>query len=278
MTAQHDAAPPLVLGPVRLTVRDLARSLAFYTEWVGLRVLAEEGARADLGVADAPLLQLEQSPELAPPAGTGLYHAAFLLPSREDLATWWAHFQRSGQRLGQADHLVSEALYIHDPDGHGIEIYRDRPRAEWTWSEGQVRMASDPLNPQLIDLARPDWSGLGEQTELGHLHFRVSDLAATEHFYRDLMGFAVVARWPGALFVSLGGYHHHLGLNVWQSLHAPPVQADRLGLVSAGLRLRPDHLAGLLSRLEREGWPLARAGDDLLLRDPAGILLRVAAL
>lgn len=143
------------------------------------------------------------------------------MPTRADLGRFVRHAGGLGVRLGQSDHLVSEAFYLQDPDGHGIEVYRDRPRGEWRWVGGEVRMAGDPIDlPGLLLEAGPPapWTGLPDGTVMGHVHLRVADLGAAEAFYAGTLGFDVVSRWPGALFVSVGGYHHHLGLNTWQSL------------------------------------------------------------
>ncbi|MFD1731060.1 VOC family protein [Deinococcus malanensis] len=228
MTQPQLSLPPdrlpkqLTLGPVDLSVSDLERSVAFYQQVLGMAVLEQQPGTATLGAGALPLLQLTGRPGARPaPAGSsGLYHFAVLLPTRADLGRWVRHVAKLGLRVGQSDHLVSEAFYLSDPDGHGIEVYRDRPRSEWQWDLDQVRMASDPIDiPGLLSEpgAERPFDGLPDGTVMGHVHLRVGDLAATESFYRQVLGFDVVARWPGALFISVGGYHHHLGLNTWQS-------------------------------------------------------------
>jgi catechol 2,3-dioxygenase len=223
------------IGQVSLTVSDLARSIRFYTEVLGFEAsgtqLAPPGGRV--------LLDLhERKDAIAKPRrSTGLYHFAILVPSRAALG-------RSLRRLsdqrwplsGAADHLVSEALYLSDPDGLGIEIYRDRPRDTWTNDHGELAMATDPLDLQAIydePGAETTWRGLESGTVMGHVHLHVSHLDAAEAFYCGRIGFDVmVRRYPGALFVAAGGYHHHLGLNVWTGIGAPPPPEQAVGLRS----------------------------------------------
>jgi catechol 2,3-dioxygenase len=270
--------PAAEVGIVTLKVADLKRSLAFYTDLIGLSRLAQAAHTALLGAGDRPILRLEEVPGARPasPRATGLYHAAILLPSRRALARKVAQLANAGVSLGQGDHLVSEAFYLADPDGNGLELYRDRPRAEWQWEGGQVRMASDP-----IDLAGM-WAEIGDDaaaledvrmpagTKLGHMHLRVSDVAQAERFYHDVLGFDVTARWPGAVFLSAGGYHHHLGLNMWESRGGkPPVEP------SAGLREFSIVLPGqaardtLAQRIEAAGTATEREADGgITVYDP----------
>lgn len=223
------------IGRVSLTVSDLERSKRFYTDLLGFDVsgnlLAPPGGRV--------LIELhEQKGAIPKPRrSTGLYHFAILVPSRAALG-------RSLRRLadqrwpltGAADHLVSEALYLDDPDGLGIEIYRDRPRETWRITSGELAMATDPLDLQSIADeagAETSWAGLEAGTVTGHVHLHVSHLDTAEAFYCDGIGLDVMMRgYPGALFVSAGGYHHHLGLNVWTGIGAPPPPANAVGLQS----------------------------------------------
>lgn len=271
---------PLVLGPVELSVSDLSRSTTFYQTLLKMTVLNQHDAAVTLGLPGRPLLVLTEQPGArpAPPTSPGLYHFAVLLPTRADLARWMQHAARLGVRLGQADHLVSEAFYLNDPDGHGIEVYRDRPRDGWRWQAGEVQMAGDPIDIAGL-LAEPGadvpLAALPEGTVMGHVHLRVTDLAATEAFYHGVLGFDVVSRWPGALFVSVAGYHHHFGLNVWQSqggLRAPR-GAGQLQAVNVHLSEVGD-LGALAGRLQRVDVPFTRQGDVLEVRDPAGNVLR----
>lgn len=270
----------LTLGPIELTVADLDRSVTFYRQLLGMTVLTSTPERATLGLPDRPLLVLEARPgaQPAPPSSPGLYHLAVLLPTRADLARWVQHAARLGLRVGQSDHLVSEAFYLNDPDGHGIEVYRDRPHDTWRWENGQVQMAGDPIDMTSL-LAEPGadtpFGGLPEGTTLGHVHLRVTDLQAAEAFYRGVLGFDVVSRWPGALFISVGGYHHHFGLNTWQSDRRPPAPQGSIGLVRVNVNLpEVQDLDSLEGRLRAAGVPFTREDTGLDVRDPAGNALR----
>lgn len=265
----------LSIGPVELTVSDLSRSVAFYQQVLGLVVLERAAATTTLGAGPRPLVLLTEDPGAVPaPVGsTGLYHLALLLPTRTDLARWVRHVSALGLRVGQSDHLVSEAFYLTDPDGHGIEVYRDRPRSEWRWNLDQVQMASDPIDiPGLLAEADPDpFDHVPESTVMGHVHLRVSDLGVTEAFYRTVLGFDVVARWSGALFVSVGGYHHHLGLNTWQSEGGEAAPDGTTTLRNVHLTLpRQTDIGSLADRLTAAGHAFTLEGDTLTVPDPAG--------
>lgn len=273
----------LTLGPIELTVADLNRSVTFYRQLLGMTVLTSTPERATLGLPDRPLLALETCPGAHPasPSSPGLYHLAVLLPTRADLARWVQHAAGLGLRVGQSDHLVSEAFYLNDPDGHGIEVYRDRPRDTWRWQDGQVQMAGDPIDMNNL-LAEPGanmpFDGLPEGTTLGHVHLRVTDIQATEAFYRGVLGFDVVSRWPGALFISVGGYHHHFGLNTWQSERGAPAPRGSSGLLCVNVNLpEAQDLDELESRLRAAGVMFTREPHSLDVRDPAGNALRFHA-
>lgn len=272
--------PALKLGPVELTVSDINRSLSFYQKVVGMVVLEHADTTATLGVGATTLLTLRENPG-APPAplsSPGLYHFAVLLPTRVALARWAKHAAELGLRVGQSDHLVSEAFYLSDPDGHGIEIYRDRPRHEWHWDLDQVRMANNPIDiPSLLNEpgATEPFRGLPEGTVMGHVHLRVTDLSTTEYFYRETLGFDIATRFPGALFVSVGGYHHHFGLNVWHSQAGTqaPDNAAKLERVNVILPNGTD-LDNLAQRLQAAGTIFTRVQDQLEVQDPSGNRLR----
>ncbi|ASN82668.1 VOC family protein [Deinococcus ficus] len=281
----HSPLPPpvitsLTLGPVELTVSALDRSVAFYQQVLGLTLLSRDGTEATLGLPERPLVALQERPgaQQVQPRSPGLYHLALLLPTRADLSRWVQHAARLGLRLGQADHLVSEAFYLSDPDGHGIEVYRDRPSSEWRWQGGEVEMAGDPIDLDSL-LTEPGadvpFTSLPDGTTLGHVHLRVADLAATEAFYAGVLGFDVVSRWPGALFVSVDGYHHHLGLNTWQSQGGAlaPEGTSRLTRVTLTVK----DIRALHSRLTAAGARFIREGDRLEVTDPAGNRLRIQA-
>ena len=216
------------MGAVHLTVADLDRSLAYYETQIGLRVHAREEGRAQLGTGGEDLLVLIEEPGAKPADGySGLFHFALLVPERIDLARWLAHAAHDGVPLsGLSDHYVSEAIYLRDPDHHGIEIYADRPRELW---EGQVgtRLTTVPLDTTdllatLEGSTSEPFDGLAGGTVMGHVHLCVAAVEQTVEYYRDVVGFALMAQLGDqAAFLSAGGYHHHLGGNTWQSAGRP---------------------------------------------------------
>ena len=220
-----EAAP--ILGPVALRVADLARALSFWEGMLGLAPVTRPDGLVSLRAPGDPhsLLVLAADPRApeSPQGTSGLYHLALLLPDRSALGRAYLALEAAGARrffVGAADHLVSEALYYQDPEGNGLELYADRPRSEWRQSHGEIAMATDPLDlARLVQEARhpdPSAPAVARGTVMGHVHLRVSDLGAAAAFYRERLGMDVtVSRYPGALFLSWGGYHHHLGLNVW---------------------------------------------------------------
>jgi catechol 2,3-dioxygenase len=269
------------MGAVHLTVADLERSLAFYRESVGLAAIEREDGHAVLGTGGTGLLGLEEQPGARPVrSATGLYHFALLVPERIDLARWLVHAGRSGVPLvGMSDHFVSEAIYLADPDGHGIEIYHDRPREVW---EGLVaaRMTTGPLDvPDLLseldDPATVDFDGLPAGTEMGHVHLQVADLGSSIAFYRDVLGFDLMGELFGsAAFLSAGGYHHHVGANTWHSLGAAPPPEGAAGLRHATIVLpdRPERdLAA--ARVADAGQETEAREDGVVVTDPSGIKL-----
>lgn len=273
-------SPGTQIGPVSLTIADLERSIRFYEDVLGLKLIQHESYTAIFGV-DIPLLLLTEQPGARPRPlqSTGLYHFAILVPGRADLARALRHVLDIGYPLqGALDHEVSEALYLADPDGNGIEIYRDRPRSAWPWQNGRLRAtsSSDPLDTEslLSELDESDhaWNGLPPQTRIGHVHLQVADIAHAAAFYRDVLGFQeAITGVPGVLFLAAGGYHHHLALNTWYSLRAPGPPRDTAGLRFFTICV-PDRaeLEGLAKHLEVAGMPWIRQGDALMLRDPEG--------
>jgi catechol 2,3-dioxygenase len=231
--------PETVLGPVHLQVADLARSIAWYRDVIGARVLSHNGATASLGAHgdDRTLLVLQEvrGSEAMPPRGRlGLFHVAWLLPDRAALGRLITHLADLTERVGSADHLVSEALYLQDPDGLGVEIYADRPRDVWSVARGEVEMASLPLD--FRDLVKAadgaPYTGLPAGTVIGHVHLHVGDLELSTQFYREVIGFAVTqSSYPGARFLAAGGYHHHLGTNTWAGSSATPATAQHARLL-----------------------------------------------
>jgi len=269
------------LGAVHLTVADLGRSIDYYEREIGLKVRERDSGRAALGTGGEDLLVLVEEPGAKPADGfSGLYHFALLVPERADLARWLAHAAREGAQLvGMSDHFVSEALYLRDPDHHGIEIYADRPRELW---EGQVwqRMTSLPLDTEdlvsvLDDPASAPFDGLAEGTVMGHVHLRVSEIAPTVAFYGDALGFGLMAQLGAhAAFLSAGGYHHHLGANTWESAGAGQAPAGYASLRHATIVVPSADARDAL--LERAGGTVDEVDGSPVVRDPSGNRLALA--
>ena len=276
--AAAEISPRTSLGSVHLTVSDLERSVSYYEVAVGLEVLDRGADRASLGAGGRELLVLVELSGARPARGyTGLYHFALLVPERIDLATWLAHAARDRVALtGLSDHFVSEALYLSDPDGHGIEIYWDRPRETW---EGQVaeRMTSVPLDVDNLIAELPDpnaatFDGLAGGTVMGHVHLKVAAIPETVSFYRDVLGFGLMATLGAqATFLSAGGYHHHIGANTWESAgaQAPPEGAAALRHATIVV---PDEgeRDRVLGRVEASGQSPQESSHGPLVVDPAG--------
>jgi catechol 2,3-dioxygenase len=277
---------PIAPAEVTLSVADLSRSIDYWENAIGLGVNESENGTARMGVAGRDLVVLEEQPGARPGRGTntGLFHLALLLPTRADLAGWLAHAAESGVRLtGASDHFVSEALYLRDPDGHGIEIYADRPRDTWTHlDDGSLNIGTVALD--LDDLMRAREGSLERMpdgTVMGHVHLQVAHLPEARDFYKDLLGFDVMIELPGqASFLATGGYHHHLGMNVWAGVGAPPAPPDQARLLRAALVVRDaEELDRIEERLSNAGAEPVRDGDRLLVDDPSKnpLELRVAA-
>jgi catechol 2,3-dioxygenase len=270
--------PATRMGAVRLTVAGLDRARAFYQRALGLRVLDEGDGVARLGAAGGPaLVELEGRPG-APPRprqSTGLFHLAILVPSRPELARALRRVLDAGASFtGASDHLVSEALYLDDPEGNGIEIYRDRPRDEWTYDDGELRMATLPLDVEgvLGEMPGSPDEGMPEATTMGHVHLQVRDIPEAEAFWSGAVGFEPTVRgYPGALFVSAGGYHHHVGLNTWGTAGAPapPEGARGLGRVEI-VAPSAEEVARVEGRARAAGHDVRRQDGGALLSDPSG--------
>ena len=270
--------PRATPGPVALIVADLDRSVTYYEQNIGLNLHHREHGTAALGADGSELLLLSEQKDVLPVASghTGLYHFAILVPSRLALARTLRHLIDTRTALGGAsDHAVSEALYLTDPDGHGIEIYRDRPRDEWQFPNGTLKMTVDPFDFEGVlkelDGHATKWRGIAEGTTIGHVHLHVASIADAERFYCDILGFDLMVRYGAAAsFVSAGGYHHHLGLNTWAGVGAlpPPQETARLDWYSIRL---PDEAArtAVVERIHQAGLPLAEDGHALIVRDPA---------
>ncbi len=271
------SAAPMRIGRVRLKVRDLATVSDFYRDALGLAVMETGGGSVTLGTAGAPLLVLEGDPSLAANdrRQAGLFHTAFLLPTRRDLARWLGHAgQRRVRLLGAADHIVSEALYLADPEGNGIEIYADHPVSRWHGPDGAIRMSTDPLDVQelLAAAGGARWAGFPEQGRIGHVHLQIGEIAAADRFYRDILGFEVTTDYPGARFYGAGGYHHQLAGNVWNSRGAGRRPAGVAGLDDIEIVFRdPAGMRVALARAESAGVEMEQGDGRATLRDPWGI-------
>jgi catechol 2,3-dioxygenase len=274
------------IGHVHLQVSDLERTLAFYGGLLGFQQAARDGAKARLsatGQAPYHVVLTERSGAQRKPGGTtGLYHVAIRFLHRRALSRVFRRLvAHKWPFQGFADHLVSEALYLADPDGNGLELYVDRPREQWRRPNGQIEMATDLLDVEsLLAEAENDsmpWTGADPGTDIGHVHLHVSDLSQAEAFYSGLLGLDVTQRnYPGALFLSVGGYHHHLVVNVWAGVGAPPPPSDAVGLLSFGLVLPSEEAWQVLhTRLRESGvgmeeLPTDAQATNVLIHDPDG--------
>ena len=271
------------LGRVRLQVADLERSLAYYETVIGLRAVARTGDTATLAAPSAGRaiveLHAKAGAQPMPHRGRiGLYHFAVLLPDRAALGRFVRHLEALGMRAGMSDHLVSEAVYLQDPDGLGIEVYADRPRPSWRVQERELAMTTAPLDVNGLVAAAGDepWSGAPPGTTLGHVHLYVRDLGEAAAFYHEGLGFdKIVWSYPGALFMSAGGYHHHLGTNTWAAT-APLTSPDDARLLEWEI-LVPDRASAnrAADSLEHHGFSVQRDGNDVVARDPWGTQVRV---
>lgn len=273
--------PALCLDHVTLAVADLEASVDFYQSVLGLRVVERHGPYAAMGVRGRPLVALNEVPGAtrSSPRHTGLYHFALRVPTRADLGRFVRRATRAGHApQGAADHRVSEAFYLEDPDGHGIEVYRDRPREGWRWKDGHVEMTTEAVDFAGVLAAALEGgrraAGLPDATELGHVHLRVADLAEAERFYVDALRFDVVSVRTGAVFVSAGGYHHHFGLNTWGTAAAEPPPEQEARLLAVHLALPgSESIDQVAERLAAAGWPYEREEGSLSVVDPIGIRL-----
>lgn len=298
--------PDTTVGFVAINTPDPERLSQFYTQVLGLQASQAGAGRIHLGapggreiVVLTPVEAVSPTETMGRKPTTGLFHFAILVPSRIALAQSLRRMVEAGWSPGGfSDHLVSEAIYLSDPEGNGIEVYRDRPRSEWPVQDGHIRMATEPLDIDglLSELreekpgtgsappaglsqgnGKRDWPGMAPGTVLGHVHLKVADIVAAEAFYIDILGFDLVTRYgPSASFVSAGGYHHHIGFNTWSTKGAPPPPAHAPGLRFFTLRLpNPAALGRLVDHLHAANLPSQEVENGVLIRDPSenGILL-----
>jgi catechol 2,3-dioxygenase len=271
------------LGKVSLQVSQLERSLIYYQQVIGLKLLNTTANTALLGSFGKATVLLElienKAASPVPRRGRlGLYHFAILLPERADLGRFLKHLAEIGAYAGMSDHLFSEALYLTDPDGLGIEVYADRPRSSWRFENGEIVGATNPLDANdLVQAAgNSQWQGIPEGTVIGHIHFYVDDLQKAAAFYHEGLGFDIVIRsYPGALFVSAGGYHHHIGLNTWAA-GASLATKDDARLLSWELKLgQSEAVIEVVARLKKLGYALEQKDDVWEAKDPWGSIIRL---
>lgn len=269
--------PATTVGSVTLGVADLAMMQAYYQEIIGLELLDSGGETAVLGINQTPIVQLESRPNGKQyKQAVGLYHLAILLPTRAALGQWLNHYiEKTGRMVGGAgDHFVSEALYLNDPEGNGLEIYRDRPRDTWEFEpDGTLVMGTVAVDiPAVIAAADPaPFEKMPSETTLGHVHLQANNIPATNKFYQDQIGFDYMVGMPTATFMSAGGYHHHLGANTWHSLNAQKPPAGSLGLINYTLILpTPSAKTALLDHLANSDVPIQSGEHGEVVIDPSG--------
>jgi catechol 2,3-dioxygenase len=275
--AAMPAASRLAMGRVVLTVNDLDRVRTFYEQAVGLHLLQEGGSTAELGVGSEVLLELraDWSARRRSPREAGLFHTAFLLPSRADLARWTKHAAATRiPVIGAADHGVSEALYLSDPEGNGVEIYADRPASAWKWKDGLVEMPSDPLDAQELMTSAGDivWTGFPTGSSVGHVHLQVGAIPAAEAFYAGVLGLGITCRYSGGTFYAADGYHHQIATNIWNSRGAAPRTYPSTGLAEVEIRVDPARAAAIAERAGKAD----KAASSFSLRDPWETVIKIA--
>ncbi len=274
---------PAYIDQSHLVVKDLAAVSGFYQKMLGLSVIEKTASGEVLGVAGLPLLTLttDGNAREAPRNAAGLFHTAFLMPDRTELARWLRHAANNNVVLdGASDHLVSEAIYLSDPEGNGIEIYADRPHDSWKFHpDGMVEMATLRLDLQALYNSAPDdvWTGMADGTAIGHIHLQVGDIPQADVFYRDVLGLKLMARYPGASFFASGGYHHHLGANIWNSRGAGRRAEHMTGLSDYKIRFNDRQtLDRTVARLDQLEIASEKRDGGVFLKDPWGIGLTLS--
>ncbi|MFD2239357.1 VOC family protein [Aureimonas populi] len=279
ITRPEAGETPVSMGRVALTVNDLDRVSDFYQRAVGLHPMGADGESARLGAGGAVLLELRRdtAARRRSPREAGLFHTAFLLPTRADLGRWTNHaIATRTPVVGASDHGVSEALYLSDPEGNGIEIYADRPASGWKWAGGQVEMPSDPLDVEsLVESAGgAPWQGFPEGSVVGHVHLQVGAIPEAEAFYSGILGLDVTSRYPGGTFYAADGYHHHIATNVWNSRGAGPRSYPSTGLAEVVVSMNGARREAVR---ERAASLIEQAPGALTLSDPWGTAIALRA-
>ena len=273
---------PVHIGAVGLTVRDLDRLTAYYRDMLGLTVQERTQQTASLGVGGVALLELSHRPDALPddPREAGLYHTAFLMPTRADLASWILHAAKNRVPItGASDHDVSEAIYLDDPEGNGVEVYSDRPREQWRRDGEMIFQKTDMLDIDAIvreiDRATATYASAPQGLRIGHIHLRVGNVARAEEFYSGALGLDVTRRRTGATFMSSGGYHHHVAVNIWRSKGAGARNGKRAGLdwFSMAINDQPT-IDGLEKRLGAAGAAIDAIPGGIAAVDPWGTRIR----
>ncbi|AIY04280.1 Glyoxalase family protein [Planococcus sp. PAMC 21323] len=274
--------PVTHVGEIGLKVVDMKKMKEFYTEVIGFEVISEEQHSVALGAGDNVLVRLEAIEGIMPKRGryTGLYHLAILLPTRESLGKILVHLHKQGIQLGSADHLVSEALYLSDPEGNGIEIYQDRKPDQWNWENDQVAMAVDPIDAQgLVEEAQKSlepWKGLPAETVMGHIHLHVSNLNEAKDFYVNGLGLEVVSNLGAqALFIADQKYHHHIGMNVWNGEGIPALPEKEAGLHYYTLVMDNEIRNKVVGNLRSLGMKMVEEERYFEVKDPSGNAIRL---
>ncbi|MBI3435159.1 MAG: VOC family protein [Proteobacteria bacterium] len=272
----------LCIGAMALIVRDMDLVASFYRDAIGLDIIDRAAKEVRLGLGGVTLLTLVHHPRALPDdvREAGLYHTAFVMPTRAWLGRWVGHALRCGVALsGCSDHAVSEAIYLDDPEGNGVEIYADRPPSQWRWLADKVEMTTEPLDVDELmaacDTAAP-YERMPPGTRIGHVHLRVGDVAMAERFYSGSLGLQVTRRRTGATFMSDGRYHHHVACNAWSSAGSgarDPARAglDRISLEAADASVRSETVARLLA----SGVAIETTGDAISFCDPWGTRLQL---
>ena len=277
------AAAPHRVGTVALVVHDLDAVAAFYEEVIGLQPIERNAEGARLGTGATALVELVRDPlaRRRSPREAGLFHTAFLLPSRAELGAWIGFAsQRRIAIQGAADHAVSEAIYLADPEGNGIEIYADRPADQWPATATGYRMPSDPLNVEAVLAAAGglSWQGFPDGGTVGHIHLQVGAIAPAEGFYGDLLGFHLTCRYAGGSFFGSGGYHHQLATNIWNSRGALPRQEPVTGLLRFELLARDRGVVDATAqRLAAASVATTPMDGGLAVQDPWGTRIQLRA-
>jgi catechol 2,3-dioxygenase len=273
---------PLRIGAAALAVRDLDKVAAYYRDMLGLAEIDRSADTMRLGAGGVPFLVLEHRPQFKPddPRSAGLYHNAFLMPTRLDLARWVLHIAKHRIPVtGASDHGVSEAFYLDDPEGNGVEVYADRPPSSWRWQGDMVEMITERLDVEAIvrevDDKTPIYDGAPDGLRIGHIHLHVGDIGKAEEFYCGALGLEVIRRRGGATFMSSGRYHHHVGANVWRSPGAGMRDPDRAGLAWFAIEAEDDKaFDALASKLKAAGVTAANGANGLAFADPWGTRIR----